>query len=188
MSIIVGVMKENKICIAGDTQTSRGSTKVLSNHIVDNDKILEVGDSYLGFVGWYAIATIIEHLIGANPEIFKFDSRLNIFGSLLAIQDILKERYFIKTDEYDDQPVESNQIRGIIINKTGLYEISSTRTVRQFNDFCAIGSGYRLALGAMNALYDKTFNAEEIAIEGVKAAAEFDDSCSLPHTLYTITL
>lgn len=188
MSIVVAVKKNNRICIAADTQSSRGSTKVSSRHVKDHQKIYKAGDSYIGAVGWQAVVQIIEHVILTEPEMLDLSSRTSIFESLLALHGFLKEKYFIETKENEEQPVESNQISCMIINRNGIFEIDSYREVHEMNEFWAIGSGCNFALGAMNTLYHRDFTAEEIAAEGVKAAAEFDDGCGLPMSLKSIQI
>ena len=95
----------------------------------------------------------------------------------MRLHEKMKDNYFIETREDDDQPVESNQLDALIINKHGLYEIGSYREVNEYKTFWAIGSGRRLALGAMHGLYEQSLSAKEIVEAGVKAAAEFDDGC-----------
>ncbi len=94
----------------------------------------------------------------------------------------MKENYYLETSEHRSQPVESTQLDALIINKNGIYEIGSYREVNQFSRFWAIGSGCKYSLGAMEALYDKAIDAEELVEAGVNAAAKFDNYCSLPVT------
>lgn len=188
MSVIVAVKKNNRICIAADTLSTRGNIKVSSRHIRGNQKIYKLGESYIGVVGWQAIVQIVEHIIINSPNSLNLSSRGTIFESLLALQGILKEKYYIETQENEEQPVESNQMSAIIINRNGIFEIDSYREVHEMNEYWAIGSGSNFALGAMNALYDKDYSPEEIATEGVISAAEFDDGCGLPLTLKTICI
>jgi len=117
---------------------------------------------------------------------FKLNSRWEIFEMLLAVHEKLKDDYFIDTSEDSDQPVESNQLDGIVINANGIFSFGSYREVHQWDTFWALGSGRRLALGAMHALYETDATAQEISEAGVKAAAEFDDGCNLP--LKTVVL
>jgi ATP-dependent protease HslVU (ClpYQ) peptidase subunit len=74
-----------------------------------------------------------------------------------------------------------------VINKHGLFEINHYREVSEFKTYWAVGSGKRLALGAMHALHAQSASAQEIAEAGVRAAAEFDDCCSLPLTSQVIS-
>ena len=180
MSIIVGVIKDGKASIGADTQTNHGSLKISDQFKVNNSKIYKIKDTLIGISGWYAMELIFGHILQNKPQLFDFTSRQSIFESLLKMQKILEEEYFIETSENEDQPVSSNQLTAIIVNKNGLFDIDSYREVNQFSKFWAIGSGQEFALGAMHALYDRDFTTEEIARAGIMAAAEFNDGCGLP--------
>lgn len=182
MTIIAAAIKNRQICIAGDTQTNFGSLKVNQKYVQDHQKIFEVNGSAIGVVGWSATCQILEYLIATKPEIFKLNNRWEIFEMLLTLHDMLKNDYFIETSEDSDQPVESNQLDALIINQHGIFQIGSYREVHEFTNYWALGSGKRIALGAMHALYDTDASAQEIAEAGVKAAAEFDDGCNMPLT------
>lgn len=180
MSVICGVVTKQQVAISCDSQSSYGSLAVSARHINNSSKLYEVNNCYIGIVGWSAIANIIEHLIGTNKTLFKLNTRMEIFSTLLSLHDEMKEKYFLETHEEDDQPVESNQLDLIIINNNGLFSTASYREVNRHNTYWAIGSGQKLALGAMHAVYSMELSAREIAEAGVMAASEFDDGCCLP--------
>ena len=86
----------------------------------------------------------------------------------------------METEEDDDQPVESNQMDGLVINNNGMFGFSSYRGVNEYKRFWAIGSGREYALGAMFACYDQDMTSREIAEQGVFAGCEFDECCRVP--------
>jgi len=187
MSVVCGCIYEDRVSIACDTQTSFGSINVDNTHLINASKIYKINSSYIGIVGWSAISDIMEHVLKNKKKLFKLDSRSEIFETLLALQSVLKEEYFLETHEDSDQPVDSNQLDAIIINKKGLFTIGSYREVQQFKTFWAMGSGKQLALGAMHAMYHSgKYTSQEIVEAGVRAACEFHESCSLP--LYSKTI
>lgn len=189
MSIVVAALKEGKVTIAADSQTNFGSLKVGQKLMADHHKLHKVGDSYIGLVGWSATSQILEHLMQNQPELFKLKSRMDIFETLLALQSKLKELYFIETrEDEEEQPVESNQLEGLIINDQGLFSFGSFREVHQFHQYWAAGSGKRIAMGAMHAMYDTAASSEEIAAAGVNAACDLDESCALPMVSFTLEL
>ena len=188
MSIICAAIKDGNIAISSDTQSNFGSLTVSSSHNKNSNKLYSVKKSIIGIVGYYAVSDIIEHLILTEKKIFKLNNKMEIYSTLLEMQNKMKEKYFIETREDDDQPVESNQLDALIINKHGLFAISSYREVDEFKTFWAIGSGKRLALGAMHALYGTDASAKEIVEAGVTAAAEFDDGCALPLNTKTMAM
>jgi len=180
MSIVCAAIKHDEIAIAADTQMSMGSMAVTAGDLKNCEKLFKVNDSVIGFVGWKAMATMLETIISEKEGLFVLDDRKKIYKSLMNLHKEMKENYFLETSEDHDQPVESLQLDALLINKSGIYEIGSYRDVNQYSRFWAVGSGSRYSLGAMEVLYDKGLNAEELVIAGVEAAAKFDKGCSLP--------
>jgi ATP-dependent HslUV protease subunit HslV len=181
MSIVTAVRKGNTICISADTLSKHGSTKVRATHRQNHSKLHRVGGSILGFTGWEAIERVIVHLTRTRKEFQTLHSCEEIFDALLGLHKVLRDEYFVNPQEKEDQPVESNQISGLVVNRFGLFEIDSYREVNQYHDFWASGSGQEFALGAMHALYPKkNLTARAIAEAGVRAACEYDDGCDLP--------
>ena len=180
MSIVSAARKNDEIAISADSQLSYGSLNVSATHLKNSSKLFEVNDSVLGIVGWCAITSIVEYLVENDPEVFRLRGRMEIMSTALKLHELMKDSFFLETHESRDQPVESMQLRALVINSLGLFEINSYREINEFGDYWAIGSGNRLALGAMHALYDGASGAQEIAEAGVRAAAEFDENCGLP--------
>ncbi len=188
MTVIAAAIKNGQVSIAADTQSSLGPLTVRADYKKNASKLLEVNGNVIGMAGWVATSQIIEHLIRTKPDLFKLNNRWEIFETLLTLQKKLKRHYFLETSEDSDQPVESNQLDGLIINSHGIFSFASYREVGEYKQFWALGSGRRLALGAMHALYHTEASAVEIAEAGVRAAAEFDDGCSLPLSSVSLKL
>ena len=188
MSIICAAIKKGIVAISCDTQSSFGSTKVSAEHIENSNKLYTVNGSVIGLVGWHAISNMVEHLILHNKKSFKLKNRMEIFSTLTLLHEKLKEEYYIETKEEEDQPVESSQLDGIIINKNGIFEIGSYREVNEFKTFWGVGSGQEIAIGAMHALYKTKATAKQIVEAGVKAAAEYNSNCALPLITKTMRL
>lgn len=188
MSIVCAAQSNNEVAISADTMTKHGRLNASSDHVANSDKLYKVNDSVMGFVGWCAISSVMEHLFEQDSKLFRLGDRMEIMSTLLLLHERLKEDYFLETREDRDQPVESIQLCALVINKNGLFEISSYREVMEYKTYWAIGSGNRLALGAMHALHEQSASAQEIVEAGVRAAAEFDDCCSLPLTSKVINM
>jgi len=188
MSVVCAAMKNGIVAISSDTQTNYGSLKVPAKHLRNIKKLFPINKSVVGIVGWVAISDMMEHLFINDKKLFELNSRMEIYGTLLRLHETMKKDYFIETNEDDDQPVESSQLDALIVNKNGIFEINSYREVNEYKTFWAIGSGRRIGLGAMHALYDSKASAKQIVEAGVRAATEFDDSCGLPLKTKTISL
>ena len=67
-----------------------------------------------------------------------------------------------------------------------LYGVFAMRTVHEYGRYFAFGSGSEYALGALEALYERTRSARQIAEAALAAACRFDDSSALPMTVHTV--
>ena len=188
MSIVCAVKKGGMIAISSDTQSNFGSITISAKHITNSNKLFTVNKSIVGIVGWNAITDVMQHLIETEKSLFQLGSRMETFSTLIKLHEKMKDDYFIETNEDSDQPVESNQLDAIIVNKSGIYKTGSYREVNEFKTFCAMGSGKRFAIGAMHALYGSKATAKQIAQAGVMAATEFDDGCGLPMNTKTLRI
>lgn len=188
MSTVVAVIKNNQACIAADSLTSFGDTKLASKHIKHSDKISKFNDNYLGIVGSAAHQLVLESAFNEYADSLDFSDRMPIFESLRKLHPILKEHYFLNSKEEDDDAYESSRLDALLMNKTGIFGIYSLREVDQYEKYWAIGSGSEFALGAMFSVYDALDSAEDIAKIGIHAGAEFDNASSMPMTSYTINL
>ena len=188
MSIIVAVKKAGKVVIAADTLYSFGSMNVTPAYISKRSKIHQFGKSYIGLTGASATDNVFQHLIAKHKKLLSFDNEEMIFKTLLAIHPILKEEYFLNTDDDNDATYEPSKIQALIANPNGIFGIYARREVYEFEKFWAIGSGEEYALGSLFATYNVIDKPEEIAELAVKASCEFDDGCALPLEIYSIKL
>lgn len=189
MTTIVVVRKNGIAAIAGDTLTKWGSGKESAKYIANNDKIVRVGETWIGAAGGATFKIIMRDYF-AQPKVKpRFDTTLNIFKTWQKLHAALKEQYFLVTAGDKDDTLESSRFDVLLANPHGIFGVGAHRTVQEYVKFYAIGSGTDLALGAMYAMYDDPkLSAAQIALHAVEAAAEFDDSTSLPAIMQTVKL
>ena len=167
MTTIAVVKKNNMVCIASESLTTFGSTKFNEEHNADVNKIMEWGESYIGIVGSIALNMILRDVIINEKKTPDFSSSVEIYKYFKKLHPVLKEKYYLKTDEDENDPVESSQFEIVIVNKYGMFGVHSLRDVYCFKKFWAYGSGKDYAKGAMSAVYDlEDYDAEKIAISG----------------------
>lgn len=190
MSTIVVAKKDKQVCIAAETLTSIGDTKLAAGYDVYHDKIQLCGDTYLGIVGSAAHSLVVEDIFREARFEYDFSSREAIFRTFVKLHSILKEQYFLvpSSKNQDDDPYETSHIDAVIANRHGIFAVYSLRDTNEFHKFWAVGSGSDYALGAMHAVYESAATAEDIAKAGVSAGAEFDNASALPMTFKTIEL
>lgn len=184
MTTCVVVKKNNQIAIASDSLVTFGDTR-LSNAYEANDKIFQVGESYITLAGTAAHFPVMRKLLTEMTEDCKLSNRDEVFETYSKVHNLLKEKYFLNTKEDEDDPYESSQITSLIANPYGIFGVYSYREVFSFDRFWGIGSGRNFALGAMYAAYDQATSAREVAEIGVHAGAEFDKSSSAPFRIFS---
>jgi len=185
VSTVVVARKGGTLAIASDSLVTFGETRLPPGYEA-NDKMFQIGGSWIGAVGTTAHMPVLRQALAAlPPEELKLHSRDALFETFLQLHPKLKDRFFLNTKEHDSDPYESSQFSILIANAQGIFGVESYREVFEFDRFWAIGSGRRFALGAMHAVYAKARTAAEIAEAGVAAGAEFDTSSAGPVRLHT---
>lgn len=187
MTTITVVKKNGEVAIAADGLTTFGDTRLARNYKAEHEKILTIGDSWLGICGSSAHHLVLQSAFAKLDEI-RLDSRTAVFETFRRLHPILKEHAYLNTKEDDDDPYESSQISGLIANASGIYGIYSYREVFEFDRFWGVGSGRNFALGAMHALYDGPLSAAQIAEAGVAAGIEFDTASGPPIVVHSLPL
>lgn len=187
MTTCVVVKKNNQIAIASDSLVTFGDTR-LSHAYEANNKIVQVGESYVTLAGSAAHFPVMRKLLTGLGDDCKLRTRDEVFETFSQIHQILKDKYFLNTKEDDDDPYESSQITTLVANPYGIFGTYSYREVFCFDQFWGIGSGRNFALGAMYAAYDKVETAREVAEMGVKAGAEFDKSSAGPFQIFSFDM
>ncbi len=190
MSTIAAVRKNGRACIAADTLTTFGDTKLSSEFDSAPDKIHVYKGNYFGIVGYAAHLTVMQSMLDRYGDELVFTSQMEIFESFRKLHPVLKKKYYLNPSPKgeDDEPYESSQINILIVNAHGIFAVHELREVYEYSRFWAIGSGGEIALGAMHALYGHEEDAEVIARKSVEAAAAFNNATALPATLYTVAL
>ncbi len=188
MTTVVVVRKGNQAVIAADSLSTFGDTRMGARDDACWNKIFESHGSHFSISGSAAHDLVLQSLL-KKVKTLNFGSRMAIFESFRKLHPKLKEDFFLKPEEEDDDPYESSQITALIANPSGIYGVYSLREVYEYQRFWGIGSGRDYAIGAMHAVYDDpALDAVAIAKIGVEAGCAFDVSSSLPMTHYVVTL
>jgi ATP-dependent HslUV protease, peptidase subunit HslV len=174
--------------IAADSLTTWGLSKESADYVLNHQKIIRVGKSYLAFSGPTSAKLAIKDYFDnmSDADLTNVDA---IFKTWLALHAALKKQYFLDSTEDENDAFESTRIDTLIANPNGIFGVAAHRAVQEFSKFYAYGTGWQHALGAMYAVYgDAGCSAEKIARKGLEAAAEFDVGTGLPIICYTLPL
>lgn len=187
MGIILAVKKNNSICIASDSMyVIGGSTKVSGDQVVNSEKIVEWGSSYIGTTDHPVWPLVLKNYIAQSKQKPALTTKEEIFDALLKMHQVLKDKYYLVTENDEDDEFESSRFESLIVNSHGIFKTYALRSTQHFIHFAAIGSGSPYALGALHALYERLETAEEIAKAALNVVVEFDDSSGLPGTFHMV--
>ncbi|MCA9309928.1 MAG: hypothetical protein KDA21_01915 [Phycisphaerales bacterium] len=188
MSTIVAVRKGDQVCLAADTLTMWGSTRLASDLVVNHQKLGRFGSSYIATVGPAVMQTLLRSYFSSldrQPELGSVDQ---VYEAFRHLHRRLKEEYYLNPSEESDDPFESSRFHCLVVNPSGIYGVYALRTVHEYGRYFAFGSGSEYALGALHALYNRLASARRIATAALDAACTFDDSSDLPATVKTMRI
>lgn len=188
MTTLVAVRKGARACLAADTLAKYGDAREPAAYIANHDKLLRIGDAWLGPTGPASAQLVLTSYFSQPDSRRDFSCVQGIFETVTDLQGALKEDYFLNPKEDERDSYESSQMEILIASPHGIFGVYPLRSVQEYSRFYAFGSGAEYALGAMYEAYDRLESAAEIARRGIEAAAEFDDSTSLPLTSAEVEL
>src|SRR5258708_3259875 len=188
MSTVTVAKKNGQIAIAADTQSLWGSSKDSATYVVNHQKILKVGDSFIGICGPTSFKVVLADYFASLNSAVHLEGVQEIFRTWNRLHKALKEQYFLNADEEDeDNSVETSRMDVLIANPHGIFGVSAYRGVQEFRKLYAHGYGREYALGAMYAGFeDESKTAEALARLAVQAASEFDEATGLPVISFSV--
>ena len=187
MSTVTVVKKNQQIAIAADTLAKWGAEKNSAKYVVNNNKIMVLGDNYIAVTGPASGHHALAHYFARQKYNLSLRNINEIYAVWKNLHQALKDDYHLDVKEDSDSAFESCSMDILIANPYGIFAVGAHRDVQEFSRFYSYGAGNEYALGAMYATYDNVnLNAEEIAKIGVSASVEFDDSTGEPLTSYVI--
>src|SRR5262245_37290843 len=154
MSTLVMVRKGSEACMAAETLTTFGSRKQSARYVASPEKILPVGDAYVGVVGFAVTQTVLRSVFARGTDLPEVRTELELFEFARELHRKLKDEYFLNPVTDREDPFESSQMTVFVMNRFGLFGLYSLRSVERYERFAAVGSGAPFALGAMHAAYE----------------------------------
>ena len=171
MTTIVVVRKNGQIAIAADSQTTFGDDQRLpAAYDVFHDKIFRLGDSYLAIAGSAAHDLVLQGALKGMKS-RDLSSRSGLFETFRKIHPKLKDHFFLRPEEDEEDPYESSQMMVLVANTHGIFGVYPMREVYEFSRFWAIGSGRKFAMGGAYCRDERKVHARNPAPLPVKPAA-----------------
>ncbi len=96
---------------------------------------------------------------------------MTTYKSMLELQNSLVETYMLKP-QGDEFP--GSGLNLLVATSENIFQVDRERGVDEFERLWAIGSGSAVALGALEVIYDKIDDLNDIATESLWAACKYD--------------
>ncbi|MBG80025.1 MAG: hypothetical protein CMJ39_04845 [Phycisphaerae bacterium] len=178
MSIIVAIHRHGQITMAADTLTCFGDGEKAPSENCRTRKIFPIGNAHIGGTGWAVYDDIIDHWM-LEREAPLLDSRSAVFTYFLELWRGMRDGYPFVNDQANskDTPFTDLDSSFLVASSGGLFKVSSDLGVTEFKQYAAIGSGSEYALGAIEALWDRVDDDQDLARAAVRAASRLDVHC-----------
>ena len=178
MSIIVAINRNDAVTMASDSLTCFGEGEQTPPDNCRTRKIIPLGDGFLGGTGWAVYDDIIEHWI-SNRTVPPLTTRKEVFAFFLDLWRGMRDGYPFVNDQANskDTPFTDLDSSFLIGSPGGIFKVSSDLGVTAFQQYAAIGSGAEYALGALDALWNRVTDDEELVRAAVDAACTLDVHC-----------
>lgn len=180
MSVVVGIVLEDKVIMGCDSQVSTSWTKrTLTNK--NNFKIFKPEknpDVLLGVCGSCRDANILKCIDEYIDELeyLKGDVDFKYVVNKIVpnLFNILRENgRILETNEKGIKTLPYMEVELLFSYKNQLYKISPDGCVIQIDDYAAIGSGADNAIGFLNTVDDKNMN-DLAVIKSIESACKTD--------------
>ncbi|MGA8164432.1 MAG: hypothetical protein WB791_05315 [Waddliaceae bacterium] len=187
MTTLAAVKKGKRLCIASDSLALFGFRKEITGiHVEDEGKIIQIGPNYVGIAGHPSWNLIFTHYFSKEKKINEWKTPDQIFDVFNLLHRDLKDLYHFSPSYSRYESFESSDLGLLIVNSHGIFEVDYLRTVRQFSQFSAMGTGEEYALGAIGAIYSILDDVAEITKVGIEAAIQFDKNTEGPLDIHII--
>lgn len=188
MSTAVIIKKNDRACIAVDTLTRHGVTRETADYVERPSKLVRHQGNCFAVVGHPAWPQALRVLLEREDLDLKWGDIDSIAQSLRRIRGVLQEEYDLSPGLVACENEGPSTFDCLLVNKRGIFGCFALRSVQEYRRFFAIGSGHRIALGAMHAVYEQVDRLREIAKSAMSAAADFDAETCLPFDVVEIAL
>lgn len=176
MTVAVAVKKGDRIVLAADSLVNFGGQRYDPRNCRFR-KIHLVGDSVIAWAGWSLYSELLEAHLQASPPP-SLTSEGDVFSFFIRFWRTLRDDYSMRGPNTDaEHPFADLYSTFLLVNRHGLFRVSSDMDVTEFQEYAAVGSGSKYALGALRVLYDASDDVSAIATRAVQVGIDFDVYC-----------
>jgi ATP-dependent HslUV protease subunit HslV len=179
MTIAVAVRKNGRTVLAADSLVNFGGQRFPPENCRFH-KIFRLGSTSIVWAGWSLYAEMLTaHLAQNEPP--TLTSEPEVFSFFVRFWRAMREDYtFVAKGGGGgggEHPFVDLESVFLLVNRAGMFRVAGDMDVTAFEQFCAIGSGSKYAMGALRVLYSQDLDAAEIAMRAIQVGIDFDVYC-----------
>jgi len=189
MTTIVAVQKDGETLIGADSLSVLGNTGAIPGDVqIRHAKIIRHNNTYLGYSGPYVNSVALPIALKDCDYKFSFSSKEDIYKSIVRLDKYLEEYCFLYLRLPDKDPGQASNDRNMLIaNEHGIFRVGPDRSIVEFKEYWAIGSGDEFAIGCISALYDHgSVRANELVCKALMTAERFDCWTAAPFEVHRV--
>lgn len=177
MTVAFAVIKNGQAVLAADSLVNFGGQRFPVENCRFN-KIERVGESLLAWAGWSLYAEMLHAHLSVSPPP-PLDDEASVFRFFIEFWRRMRDEYTFapKRSSGDNMPFIDLDSTFLLVNRAGIFRVDPDMDVTRFDQYCAVGSGGKYALGAAHILYHLHDDPVEIARRAVQAGISFDVYC-----------
>jgi ATP-dependent protease HslVU (ClpYQ) peptidase subunit len=180
MTIALAVRKNGRTVLAADSLVNFGGQRYPAQNC-RFQKIYKVGESMMAWAGWSLYAEMLDKHLAVTPPP-QLNSEAEVFSFFVKFWRSLHDEYLFMRGRGggEDGPFVDMDSVFLLVNRAGVFRVASDMDVTQFQQYCAVGTGAKYALGALRVLYDQLDDPVEIARRASQVGIDFDVYCGGP--------
>jgi len=175
MTCIVGIAKDGKVYMGGDSFVSYDSRHQVSS----KKKVFKTGQFLIGYTGSTRMGDLLRFELDVDRFDISVESRLEYMVKVFipAIRKLFQDGGYSKI-------VNNEEVGGqfLVGFKGELFEIDTDFQVERYlKDYSAVGSGSPYAFGVLFTLARNEYDPVEVIYQALEAAGEFDNFVGAPY-------
>lgn len=188
MTVAVAVRKNGRTVLAADSLVQFGGQKFPPENCQFH-KIYRVGETHVVWAGWSLYAEMLTAHLAANAPPPSFETEAQVFDFFVRFWRAMRDDYtfMARHDRAERHPFVDLDSVFLLVNRHGIFRVAGDMDVTEFQQFCAVGTGSKYALGALRVLYQNGEDPVEIAQRAVQVGIDFDVNCGGPIELAEVT-
>lgn len=174
MTVALAVRKDGRTVLAADSLVTFGGQRYPADNCRFR-KLYRVGESVMAWAGWSLYNEMLDSYLARTPPP-TLHSEAEVFAFFIEFWRALRRDYNLISRDPDHSFASLDSVF-LLVNRAGIFRVQGDLDVTQFQQYTAIGSGAKYAIGALRILYEQLADPNAIAARAAHVAIDFDVYC-----------